>query len=245
MKRSRFVAVMSILLLASATTGWSKGQITRIVIAGDYLTDPIEITDPEILDKFSIWNGPGVGMPDPESKPNLSAYVEPSGSAGWFIDWPKGFATDRPGDLQRLQVTFYVGVPREPASSREFVFAYELDPENGRGFIYLPQWKNDLIWHGVELHWLYAHRQWDAVVMPLVAERTLDSAGRSQLDCKVGEGSIDPDGTIEFVLINESGEKTSRWRYEPSTEGYRRVKKHIGAVEPVENIEISCWPPRS
>jgi hypothetical protein len=245
MKRSQTLAGIGILLLAYATTSWSKGPIIRIVIEGDYLAGAIEITDPEILNEFSIWNGPSAGMRHPVSERDLSAYAEPDGSARRFIDWPKGFAADRPGELQRVQVTFYVGAPLDPANAREFVFAYELDSKNGRGFIYLPYWKNDLISYGVELNWLYAHRRWNELIMPLIAERSADSVGRSQLECKVGEGSIDPGGTIEFVLIDKFGKKTSRWRYEPSTKGYQYVRAHIGDVEPDQPIVISCWPPRS
>lgn len=249
MRRSSIALLICISLLAIPAIVWSKGQTISIVIEGDYLTAPIEITDPEILIQFSIWNGPGVGMRDLNEAPDLSAYVEPDGSVGRFIDWPKGFATERPGQLQRLEVTFHVGVPREPGNWRKFVFAYEIDSNNGRGFIYLPQWKNDLIWHGVELNWLYAHSQWNELIMPIVAQHSADPSlsidERSELKCKVGEGSLRPDGTIEFVLLDESGTKTSHWRYETSTKGYQSIREHIGDVEPGEEIEISCWPARS
>lgn len=248
MKRLRIALLLCTSLLIIPLIGWSKGQTTRIVIEGDNLTAPIEITDPDILNQFSIWDGPGVGMRDPSEAPDLAIYVESDGSVGRFIDWPKGFASERPGQLQRLEVTFHVGVPREPGNSRKFVFVYEIDSNKGRGFIYLPRWKNNLIYHGVELNWLYAHSRWNELIMPIIAQHstaTFSSLERSELKCKVGEGSLRPDGTIEFVLLDELGIKRSRWRYETSSQEYQRVREHIGDVEPGEEIEISCWPARS
>jgi hypothetical protein len=236
------------LLLTVPTLAWSKGQTIKIVIAGDNLTAPIEITDPEVLSQFSIWNGPGVGKRDPLEKPDLSAYVEPEGSVGRFIDWPNGYVTERPRQLQRLEVTFFVGVPREPGNTRKFIFAYEIDWKNERGFIFLPMWKNDLIWHGVELNWLYAHSRWNEAIMPIVAQHSVEDPqinGQNELNCTVGEGSLHADGTIEFQLIDEAGNRWSRWRYDKSTQWYEKVRHHIGDVEPGEEITISCWPART
>ncbi len=247
MRRQNIAPIVFISLLAISATVWSKGLTIRIAIAGDDLSAPIEITDQDILNQFSIWNGPGVSTSGPDGVPHPPAYLDPKRSVGRFIDWPKGMAAERPSGLQRLEVTFYIGIPREPNTARKYVFAYEVDSADSRGYIYLPRWKNNLISHGVEGHWFYASERWDELVMPIVAQLSQHSPSfvKRSKSCKVGNGSLKTDGTIEFVLLDEHGNKMSRRRYEPTTHKYQSVKDHIGNVQPGEEIEISCWPARS
>lgn len=248
MTQLRIAIVLSILLLSIPSTVWSKGQTIRIVIEGDHLAAPIEIVDPEVAGLFSIWNGPGVGMRDPTEEPDLSAYVEPEGFVGRFINWSKGYANNHPRNLQRLEVTFFVGEPRQPDHARKFVFAYEIDWNNEDGYIFLPMWKNDLIWYGVELNWLHAHERWNETIMPIVEQQAFEgsrSQGQSELKCTVGEGSLHVDGAIEFQLVDEAGNRSSHWRYEKSMQWYEKVRRHIGDVPPGQEIQISCWPARS
>lgn len=248
MQRPKIALIICVSLLAVSTLVWSKGQTIKIVIEGDGLSAPIEITDPDILSQFNIWNGPGVSTSGPDGVSHPPAYLDPDKSAGRIIDWPKGIAIDRPSGLQRLEVTFYVGVPREPNASRKYIFAYEVDASDTQGYIYLPRWKNNLISHGVEGNWFRAAERWNELMIPIVAENSTHSsisAKRGKLKCNVGKGSLGTDGTVEFVLVDEYGTKMSHWRYETSTQGYQSVKEHIGDVEPGEEIEISCWPARS
>ena len=111
MRRPKIPLTICISLLAVSTLVWSKGPTIKIVIEGDALSAPIEITDPDILSQFNIWNGPGVSTSGPDGVPHPPAYLDPGRSAGRFIEWPKGEATARPSGLQRLEVTFYVGDP--------------------------------------------------------------------------------------------------------------------------------------
>ena len=46
--------------LVASTAGWSKGDITKITVEHLVTHVVIEITDPEELDRFTIWSGPGV-----------------------------------------------------------------------------------------------------------------------------------------------------------------------------------------
>lgn len=243
MNQLRMAVVIGSSLLALSVAD-AKGPITRILIEGDYLPAPIEITDASILDKFSVWDGPGVGMRDFSVAPDLSEYVDNREPNGRFVDWPKGFADSRPDYLQRLEVTLFVGVPQRPDRTRKFVFAYEVDWDAGRGFIYLPRWKNDLIWHGVELNWLHAHARWDQAIMPIIETHTDSVTGRRDLACTVGRGSLHADGTIEFDLIDENGVKRSRWTYDRTTSSYENVRALIGDAQPWEEIGIPCWPAR-
>jgi hypothetical protein len=47
-------------------------------------------------------------------------------------------------------VTFHVGHPEAPQHTRNFVVDYEIDASDGRGYIYLPRGRKDLIYHGIE-----------------------------------------------------------------------------------------------
>jgi hypothetical protein len=131
--------------------------------------------------------------------------------------------------------------------ARKLIVGYEVDTAASRGYIFLPRWKNDLVSYGIEGNWFHASQRWDELVMPTVARHSAHSPGsidRGELKCEIGKGLLSADGTVEFVLEDEQGNRMSRWRYETSTPGYQSVRDHIGNVEPGEEITISCWPPR-
>lgn len=50
--------MISLAILTLPAVAWPKGETTQIEIEGADLASPIEITDPAIVSKFSIWNGP-------------------------------------------------------------------------------------------------------------------------------------------------------------------------------------------
>ncbi len=247
MKRTKLILLTCIAMLTIPATGWSKGRTTKIVIVGDGLSTPIEITNPNIVSQFNIWNGPGVSTRNSDGVLNPLAYLNPNRSAGRFIDWPKGIVPERSPGLQRLEVTFYIGDSQLPDEARKYDFAYEVDSSNKRGYIYLPRWKNSLISHNVEGNWFFASERWDDLVMPIVTPVVpLSSISeRGRLNCSIGTGLITNDGTIEFSLQDENGNKRGRYRYETTTERYSSVKAHIGELVPGEETNISCWPARS
>ncbi len=81
--------IFSALLLLFAQTVDAKGRTSMIEVSGKSLSSTLAISDASIIDKFNIWNGPGVststrGVPDPP------AYLDPEKSGARFIDWPKG-----------------------------------------------------------------------------------------------------------------------------------------------------------
>ena len=100
-------AMISLAILALPVVAWSKGETIQIDIDGADLTSPIEITDPAIVSKFNIWNGPGVSTSS-YGVPNPPAYLDPNRPAGRFIDWPEGIIKTRPENLDRYQVTFRI-----------------------------------------------------------------------------------------------------------------------------------------
>jgi hypothetical protein len=205
------------------------------------------ITDPELVSQFNIWNGPGVETRGPDGVRRPPEHLDSDQSAGRFIDWPRGIANQRPPGLQRLEVTFVMDFQEQQGNLPSYRFAYERDPSES-GFIYLPDWTNSLISHGVEGNWFHASDRWNELIGPIVANRTthlLPPAERGKLSCIVGHGSLGEDGTVEFTLLDEAGNETSHWRYDVSADGYERVRAHIGNVAPGEEIEVSCWPQRT
>ncbi len=70
------------MILIIPATGWSKGETTKIVIEGDNLSSPVEITSTDIVGQFNIWNGPGVSTRGPDGVPHPPAYLDQTRSAG-------------------------------------------------------------------------------------------------------------------------------------------------------------------
>ncbi len=248
MRRPKVVLCICITILTSPTTGWSKGETVKIVIAGDNISSPIEITSPEILRQFNIWNGPGVSTRGPDGVSHPPAYIDPDKTSGRFIDWPRGIATDPPAGMQRLEVTFFIGGPIDPVHNGKYLFAYEIDTVKQRGYIYLPRWQGSYISHGVEGNWFYASERWDELIMPAIhqaSEITSDTSSRDKFSCVFGTAKITSEGAIELYRRLEDGNTRLNYRYPPTSELYDSVKEHIGDVEPGEEIEVSCWPSRS
>ena len=247
MRRTNPALVVCLSILAIPTTGWTKGPTFKIEIQGDYLESPIEITDPRIVGSFSIWNGPGVftysaGQMDPP------AWADPTKADGRFIDWPRGWATERPKGLQRLEVTFFIGDARAPDNASKYVFLYEVDASNGQGYVYLPRLKNEVIVHFVEGNWFHASKAWDEIMIALIAQNVASesvSANQDELRCTIGTGLITSDGIIEFYKHDERGDKVATLRLQPTHQMYPSFREHIGNVTPDEETEVSCWPRRT
>ncbi len=175
---------VGVALLATSTPAAAKGVLARIEVRGDTLPSPLEITDPAILARFSIWNGPGVSV---NGQP---VHLDPNRQEGMFIDWPKGQVTTRPPGLDSYEVTFHIyfaGVIRNSelprAEHRSYVVRYEIDP-GSVGYIYLPDhddgfggMNTSLIVHDVEGNWFHASEAWEELVRPLILARAGNSGG--------------------------------------------------------------------
>ena len=225
------------LLISSA---WAKGPVVRIDIR-DGIHAPLAITDAAIVDKFNIWNGPSVRS-YVNGVENLPAHLDSNAEDGRFIDWPAGIARQRAQGLRRFEVSFHIQTPRN--GLREYLVAYEIDVAANQGYIYLPRWENDLIWHGVEGDWFLASNRWDALVMPLLVKHVASAAVSATAPFRCGgTASISEDGTISIQFVRD-GSKSGRFRYTPATEGYTDVAKDLGNLQPAIETEISCWPAR-
>jgi hypothetical protein len=149
---------VTFLLLAVGAQVFAKGPTTKITIKGADLKSPIEITDPEVLSKFEVWNGPS---------PRLS-----SNGSGFVVDWSQPVA-EPPEGLQRYEVAFYAKRTNE---SLVYVVVYEYDPATDQGYIYFPSRTDEwyrlnvrTIYRGVEGRWFRAWSAWETVARPLIA----------------------------------------------------------------------------
>jgi hypothetical protein len=160
MKRC-LAALAAIAGLAASTASWSKGDITKITIERvDAGTSALEITQPDLLDRFAIWSGPGVGGWD------MAKTVPKPYDAAFIVDWTEGVLAGAP-DAPTYEVRMYVE-GREPPCDK-YAVLYRVD-EAGTGYVYLPRWDEEfgscnmsLIARDVEGNWFRASKAWDEV----------------------------------------------------------------------------------
>ena len=248
MIRCNVLLLVCIAILGVPTSGWSKGETVKIVIDGDNLSSPIEIASPDVVRQFNIWNGPGVSTRGPDGVQHPPAYLDPDKTSGRFIDWPNGIATSLPTGMRRLEVTFYIAGRRTPSHDGKYWFAYEIDPENKRGYIFLPRWMSSYISHGVEGNWFYASERWDELMIPAIQEAsdpTSDPSTRNRFSCVFGTGLMRADGAIELYRLDDQGNSHLNYRYFPADDLFDEIYEHIGPIAPGDEVEVSCWPPRS
>ena len=166
------IHVMVLLLLTCfAGTAWSKGAITRIVIDGGGLPESIQITDPEVLDKFTIWSGPGVGGWD------MATTVAPLGTPKFIVDWTKGIVDYRPSTTNPYLIRMFIEGREAPNDTYEVL--YEVDPNSGLAYVYLPSPSRDSfglsnmyqIARGVEGNWFRSTHEWNKVIVSVLRGR--------------------------------------------------------------------------
>jgi len=155
------VAALSFAILAASMSAWSKGVITKITIQRLGSDAVFEITDKEVLSRFTIWSGPGVGGWD------AAKTIPAPDDAAFIIDWTKGTLSGARAPAG-YHVTLYVD-QYAPTCKKYEVF-YEVNAA-GAGHVYLPRWDEEigrcnmsLIARDVEGHWFHASRAWDDVV---------------------------------------------------------------------------------
>lgn len=171
---SMFLACYSQSAMAGA---W--GPVFAIELRGDGLEQPIEITDPSILEQLSFWVGPGTGMTD---------FMRADGSEKSIVKWDSGVVTRRPVRLQRVEVKFRVGW--SPESTDAFFVLYEMEPGSSAGYIYHPA-TNYIVAHVNKGAWRNASDRWNRIIGPIIEKHTTAGA-RGEFSCRV-PGS-EPDG---------------------------------------------------
>jgi hypothetical protein len=162
--------------LGLSTVVSAKGPTTRIVVSSVLLSNPIEITDANIVKEFQVWTGPGTRS----CIGGITNCVE--GTEGFIVDWLSGTVDQPRSGLQRYEVSFYTIDARLPVQQSTehlaYVVSFEYDPSTSQGYVYLPgkgdQWfglNSATIHRGNEGNWFRASGAWQDVVVPLIAAR--------------------------------------------------------------------------
>lgn len=166
------VTCVAVFLVASSLD--AKGPTTRIVITDVARGSVSEITDRAVLDQFQVWAGRGTysGPPDQSSE----------GTDGFIIDWRAGIVDQRPAQLRRYELRFYVAPKRpgaavtrnSPEEELAYVVLYENDQSTGQGYVYLPGKTDEhfalnvrSIHRRLEGQWLRASSTWQKAIASL------------------------------------------------------------------------------
>jgi hypothetical protein len=168
MEMTRILVIAFLASYFLAGTAWSKGPIVKIVVHGDSLSAPIEIVDPEILDRFTIWNGPGVGG---FGQRNV---VPLFGEARFIANWSQRILSDPLIKGKAHLVQMYIGGREQPRNTYEVLYVADADADTG--YVYLPsqkrdnfgEWNTFQIYRGVEGAWYRSTQEWEEVIRPLL-----------------------------------------------------------------------------
>ena len=126
----RIFALAWIASLTMSVSVVAKGPTSRITIVDTVRGTSIEITDPTVLSRFKVWDGPGTY--------SRTSGQETEGMDGFIVDWRSGSLDSRPSDLNRYEVKFYVRHHSEPPEQLAYTVFYERDSSSGNGFVSCP-----------------------------------------------------------------------------------------------------------
>jgi hypothetical protein len=147
----------------------AKGPTTRITIIDLSRGASIDITDPSIVSRFNVWDGPGTF--------STTNGRETQGISGFIVDWRAGALNVRPTVLRRYEVKFYVRHHNQPLEQLAYTVYYERDPATREGFVFLPGQTDERYrlnvfsiyrGQGFEGNWFRASRSWVDAVEPLL-----------------------------------------------------------------------------
>lgn len=172
--RRRVAAFTLLVALQASALVSAKGITTRITINGGYLSTPIEISQPEVVQQFNIWAGPGTRMSMRDTA--TSQWSSTEGTEGFIVDWPAGAIAHMPSGLEQYEVSFFVKYPNSSIEQLAYVVLYNNDPSSDEGYVYLPghadEWyrfNTRSIFRGVEGKWFRASAAWQRVVTSFIA----------------------------------------------------------------------------
>jgi hypothetical protein len=155
--------------LAASAAAWSKGALEKIAIQEVGSDAVLEITDPRVLARFTIWSGPGVWGWD------MATTIPAPNDAAFIIDWTKGMTSAERSAASSYRVTLYVEDRDPPCNKYEAL--YEVDA-GGAGRVYLPRADEELgrcnmalIARDVEGNWFRASAAWDDAVRFVTNDR--------------------------------------------------------------------------
>lgn len=176
MKSLLTLALFISLLLIGPSLLLAKGKTIRIVVEGNELSKPLDITDPKIL-AINVWTGPGTSSNQPGFNPNAPSFI---------VDWSQGPVTEMPKGLQKYRISFYVNSQNERLA---YVVFYVYDPSTKHGYVYLPGGSDEYyklnvgtIFRGVEGKWFHAWSEWEKIAGPLINEAKTHSQPAAERD---------------------------------------------------------------
>lgn len=165
----KMIALGALSLVLSLTVAGplaAKSETVKMTITAPDLPKPIEVTDTSILRRLNVWSGPGNFSVDNGVK--IPAMYDGS------ILWSLGVVPDAPKGLAQYEVSLYGRMPQERVI---YMFRYQYDPKEKKGYIYLPGrgekgYDIDVrsIYRGVEGHWFRASEAFDDAVEPLIGK---------------------------------------------------------------------------
>jgi hypothetical protein len=167
MKRILTLAFVAALLMPISLS--AKGPTTRITIIDLSRGASIDITDPSVVSRFNVWDGPGTF--------STTNGREIQGMGGFIVDWRSGALSVRPTGLRRYEVRFYVRHHNQPPEQLAYTVYYERDPATRNGFVYLPGQSDEHYrlnvfsihrGQGFEGNWFRASPSWLDAVEPLL-----------------------------------------------------------------------------
>ncbi len=147
MKKMFFAAAVAIVMTLEMPGPVSaKLPTTKIRITGGQLSSALEVTDPQVLRRFSAWHG--------------------------YMDLSRRVVTAPTEGRQRYEVWFYVKFSYDDVRMA-YVLYYHPGPSGEPGHIYLP--RRGEKWYQLNAStvqmatgWFYASREWDALLKPLI-----------------------------------------------------------------------------
>ena len=170
----RLPVALFVLIALLPPTLSAAGVMLKITIKGGGLAQPIEITDREHMDKFSVGGGPGTGcgLPNEPVSPVCRAILKQLNSRSFIVNWSKGVVDAPPKGLVNYEVEF---LTERPGPMNTYRVSYAYDPVKQEGFVHIPgkddpRYKENvwLILRGVEGNWYRAWSDWDAVATALL-----------------------------------------------------------------------------
>ncbi|CAN5158725.1 hypothetical protein BH24PSE2_BH24PSE2_17480 [soil metagenome] len=189
--------VVCLCLIQVSPSARAKAETIQINIYGASLSNTIELTDQEIVSRFSIWNGPG-------TKIRIKGEPARMDVSGTFVDWSAGEAEQRPDDLQQYRVQFLLGFEEGSTSSPlTYDVSYAFAPERPGGYMFLPAGNTSLIYHGVEGSWFRSSDAWEQAIRPII-ERAGRTATTESLEFTVAPIDIELNADQRRLLTTPS-----------------------------------------
>lgn len=157
MKRlRRIIVVASTSLVLFTSVAFSKVALSKLFISGGKLRQPVEVTNPQLLQASNPWFGSFI-----------PAWTEISDAR----------AAEPPQTAPRYEIAFYASFSAKAAPHIIYVAYYAFDPASRRGFVYLPgrseQWYRTNVSSIMRKHedgqWNLANPAWCDQVNSIIA----------------------------------------------------------------------------